>query len=165
MTDETTNTINNGDNVSVHYKGTLKDGSVFDSSYQRGNPISFTIGSGTMIEGFEANVKGMALGEKKKFTIPSDQAYGPHDEQAMQAIPKSSFPADFDFTPGQSVTGSSPNGNTVNAVIVSEEEDSIILDFNHPMAGKDLTFEVEVVSVDSATNEKEDIEDGVETSD
>lgn len=153
-TESAITTITDGDSVSVHYEGTLEDGSVFDSSYTRGAPISFTIGAGSMIEGFEANIRGMSVGEKKKFTITSDEAYGPHDEAAVQQVLKTNFPTDFDFTLGSMVTGSNPNGGSVNATIISEEADSVTLDFNHPMAGKDLTFEVEVVSLTSESNEE-----------
>ena len=148
MSNKTNNTaVNAGDNVSVHYKGTFSDGSVFDSSYDRGTPINFTIGTGNMIEGFESNILGMTSGQKKKFTLAPDQAYGPHDDQAVQTVPKNNFPENFNFTPGSMVTGSNPAGGTVNATILSENTDSIVLDFNHPMAGKDLTFEVEVMEI------------------
>lgn len=156
MTEENKNIVTEGDTVSVHYEGTFEDGSVFDSSYNRGAPINFTIGAGSMIEGFETNIKGMSLGQKKKFTISSDEAYGPRDDTAVQEIPKSNFPSDFDFTPGVTVTGSNPTGTGhVNATIISEGEDSVTLDFNHPMAGKDLTFEVEVVDLNASDTAEE----------
>lgn len=139
--------ITSGDTVDVHYKGTLNDGSVFDSSYQRGEPINFTLGSGAMIEGFETNIAGMTLGEKKIFTIEADQAYGAINEEAVQTVPREHFPDDFQFDPGTVVTGSSPDGGVVNATIVSEGTTGVVLDFNHPMAGKALTFEVEIVNV------------------
>ena len=143
--------VNNGNTVSVHYKGTLEDGSQFDSSYDRGDPISFTVGSGQMIEGFENNILGMSLGERKTFTITSDKAYGPHIAEAIHSVPKSNFPSDFDFTIGGMVTGSQGEGRPVVGKILEEKEDSIVLDFNHPMAGKDLTFEVEVVTLSDET--------------
>ena len=158
------NLIVDGDIVSVHYHGTLNDGSTFDSSYDRGDPINFTVGSGMMIEGFENNIRGMSLGEKKKFTIPSDQAYGPHDEEAVQNIPREQFPQDMEIEPGLVVTGGRPNGQSVNATIVSENENTVTLDFNHPMAGKDLTFEVEIVHLETKSNE-EATTPGVESSD
>ena len=156
--------IADGSTVSVHYLGTLKDGSTFDSSYDRGDPINFTVGSGMMIEGFEDNIRGMSLGEKKKFTIPSDQAYGPHDKEAIQDIPREQFPQDMEIKPGLVVTGGRPNGQSVNATVVSENEDTVTLDFNHPMAGKDLTFEVEIVRLEGNDNEEASTS-GVESSD
>ena len=140
--------VNNGNTVSIHYRGTLGDGSTFDSSYDRGNPISFTVGTGQMIEGFETNVLGMTLGEKKTFTITSDRAYGPHIEEAVHSVPKSSFPDDFEFAIGSLVTGSQGEGQPVVGKILEEKEDTVVLDFNHPMAGKDLTFEVEIVDLE-----------------
>ena len=142
------NKVNSGNTVSVHYTGTLNDGSTFDSSYDRGNPISFTIGNGQMIEGFETNILGMTLGEKKKFTITSDKAYGPHISEAVHSIPKTNFPDDFDFTPGLMVTGSQGDDRPVVGKILEEKGDSVVLDFNHPMAGQDLTFEVEVINLE-----------------
>lgn len=148
MSNKENTKANNGATISVHYKGTLEDGSTFDSSYERGAPISFTIGAGQMIEGFEANILGMSLGEKKTFTIPPERAYGPHITEAVHSVPKSSFPSDFEFAIGSMVSGSQQSGQPVVGRILQENEDDVVLDFNHPMAGKDLTFEVEVVSLE-----------------
>ena len=106
-----------------------------------------------MIEGFETNLLGMSLGEKKKFTIPSEKAYGPRISEAVQTIPKESFPEGFNFEVGGIVTGSHNSGQPVMGKILEEKSDSVVLDFNHPMAGKDLTFEVEVVELTEATEE------------
>ena len=161
---ENNSLIVDGATVSVHYHGTLTDGSTFDSSYDRGDPINFTVGSGMMIEGFEDNIRGMSLGEKKKFTIPSSQAYGPHDNEAIQDIPREQFPQDMEIKPGLVVTGGRPDGGSVNATVISENENTVTLDFNHPMAGKDLTFEVEIVDLKGNDNE-EGSTSGVESSD
>jgi len=140
--------VGKGDTVTVHYKGTLEDGSVFDSSYDRG-PISFTTGAGQMIRGFETNILGMNLGQTKKFTIPHTEAYGDHDPTAVQKIRKENFPSDFSFEIGTMVQGTNPAGQPVMARIVEDFDAEVSLDFNHPMAGKDLTFEVELVSIDT----------------
>ena len=139
--------VSEGNTVTVHYHGTLEDGSVFDSSYDRGEPINFTAGAGQMIKGFESNVLGMTLGQKKKFTIMSDDAYGNHNPAAVQKIAKENFPSDFEFTIGAMVQGTNPSGQPVVGKIVENLESEVSLDFNHPMAGKDLTFEIEIVSI------------------
>ena len=104
-----------------------------------------------MIEGFERNVIGMKLGEKKKFVISPEEAYGQHNPEAVQEIDKGNFPPDFQFSIGQMVQGSSPTGNPVVGTIVETSDSVVTLDFNHPMAGKTLTFEVEVLSLESDT--------------
>lgn len=136
----------NGREVQVHYKGTLKDGTVFDNSYERGSTIGFTVGAGDMIPGFEAEIDGMRVGEKKSFTLNSDQAYGPYQSEGVQEINKSYFPNDFDFKTGLTVEGQVGN-SPVRGVITNLQEDTITVDFNHPLAGKDLNFEVELVTV------------------
>tara|TARA_B100000963_G_C22613751_1_gene666227 strand:+ start:269 stop:706 length:438 start_codon:yes stop_codon:yes gene_type:complete len=136
----------NGREVQVHYKGTLKDGTVFDNSYERGSTIAFTVGAGDMIPGFEAEINGMKVGEKKNFTLKSDDAYGPYQSEGVQEINKSYFPNNFEFKTGLTVegqVGSSP----VRGVITKLQEETITVDFNHPLAGKDLNFEVELVTV------------------
>ena len=138
--------VTSGNTVSVHYKGTLNDGSQFDSSYDRGEPIQFTIGEGQMIPGFEKNVVGMSIGEAKEFTLAPADAYGDHNPAAIQEVPKQMFPNDFAFQVGEIVQGEQ-NGNPLIAKIVSEQDETVTLDFNHPMAGQDLTFNIEVVSL------------------
>jgi len=136
----------NGSNVKVHYRGTLNDGTVFDSSYDRGTAVAFTVGSGQMIPGFDNAVEGMAQGEKKTVNLTADQAYGQRIEEAVRDIPKTSFPDDFAFTNGVPVEGS-VNGNNVRGIIEEVSDDSVKIDFNHPMAGRDLNFEIELVEV------------------
>ena len=143
--------VTNGNTVSVHYKGTLDDGSQFDSSYDRGQPIQFTVGAGQMIPGFEKNIVGMEVGEAKEFTLSPEDAYGDHNPQAIQEIPKEMFPNDFSFEVGEMVQGEQ-NGNPLLAKIVSEQNETVTLDFNHPMAGKDLTFNIEVVDINEESN-------------
>lgn len=146
-------TVTEGNLVSVHYKGTHQNGEVFDSSYDRGSPIEFTVGAAQMIPGFEANVVGMSVGEKKSFTIEPDQAYGHRDPNAIQEVPRNTFPEGYPVAVGEMVQGES-NGQPVRATIVSLQEGTVTLDFNHPMAGKTLTFDVEVVST-AAKEEQE----------
>ena len=134
-----------GDNVKVHYRGTLTDGTEFDNSHTRGEPLEFTIGSGQMIVGFNDAIIGMAEGEKKTFSLTPEMAYGHRIEEAVQAVPRSAFGDDFELEIGGMVQGNGPRGPFV-AKIQQLDEDTVTLDLNHPLAGQELSFEVEVVS-------------------
>ena len=140
------NTVENGNTVSVHYTGTLNDGTQFDSSRER-EPLSFLVGDGQVIPGFDSAVLGMQEGETKTITILAENAYGPKNDQAVQVVERSRFPNGFEGNVGESVTGQTGEGQAFRATIVSVEENTVTLDFNHPLAGQDLTFEVELVSI------------------
>ena len=142
-------TAKNGDNVSVHYTGTFNDGTKFDSSHDRGEPISFTVGAGQMISGFDSAVNGMNVGESKTVTLSPDQAYGDSNPDAIQSVPKTEFPDGFEFIEGGVVQGQYPNGQPFRATITEVRESEATVDFNHPMAGKTLNFEIELVSVNA----------------
>jgi peptidylprolyl isomerase len=141
-------TVEKGQTVSVHYVGTFEDGTQFDNSYDRGDALSFEVGSGQMIKGFDAALPGMTVGEKKEITIPSVDAYGDVVTESFQAAPFTSFPEDFDFVVGNTVYGKTGEGQDFSARIHEVGDDSVMLDFNHPLAGKSLTFEIELVSID-----------------
>ena len=140
-------TAKNGDNVSVHYVGTLNDGTKFDSSRDRGEPISFTVGAGQMISGFNDAVVDMNVGETKTITLEPDQAYGDLNPDAIQEFPKDQFPENFEFISGGVVQGQYPDGSGFTATITEVKDSTATLDFNHPMAGKTLNFEIELVAV------------------
>lgn len=135
-----------GSTVKVHYTGTLDDGNVFDSSKERG-PLEFTIGNGQLINGFEEAVIGMEEGEKKKVKIPSDEAYGSRRDELVISVDKSQFPDNIEPSEGLPLSLKSPDGKIVNATITSVEDNSVTLDANHPLAGKDLTFDIELVEI------------------
>lgn len=141
-------TATKGNTVKVHYKGTFTDGVEFDSSFSRGEPISFKLGAGQMIPGFEKGVEGMTVGETKDITLKPDEAYGPHREEAIRDMPKTTFPEDFQFIVGGVITGQAPTGQPMMATVLEEKDDTVTLDFNHPMAGKDLNFKIELVEID-----------------
>jgi len=143
--------VTTGHNVSVHYKGTLSDGTEFDNSRNRGEPMSFQVGSGQLLAGFNDAVVGMTIGETKTVTLVSNEAYGDPRPEAIQTIPRNAFAPDFEFEIGGTVQGNGPAGPFI-AKIQAVEEESVTLDLNHPLAGQDLTFEVELVSVDSETD-------------
>lgn len=137
---------NSGKKVKTHYRGTLDDGTQFDSSYDRGEPIEFTCGAGQMIPGFDAAVVDMALGEKKSVHIPAKDAYGEYNEQAVQKIPANQVPNADQLPVGQTVYFNSPYG-PMPAKVVSVTIDEVVLDMNHELAGKDLNFDIELVEV------------------
>lgn len=136
-----------GDTVSVHYTGKLEDDTVFDSSRDR-EPLSFEIGEGKVIPGFEQGVVGMAPGETKTITIESDEAYGPYRDDQVVEIEASRLPDDIDPVVGQQLQVQQADGQTAVVIIKEVSNGTIKLDANHPLAGKDLTFDIELVSVD-----------------
>ena len=135
-----------GNDVKVHYTGQLDDGTIFDSSEER-EPLSFTLGEGQVIPGFEEAVEGMGEGEKKKTTIPAEQAYGPRRDELILSVPRERFPEDVDPEVGQRLQMQTQEGEVVPVVVADLEEDVVQLDANHPLAGKDLTFDIELIEV------------------
>jgi len=134
------------DQVKVHYTGTLTNGEVFDSSLQR-EPLAFTVGAGQMIKGFDEAVNGMSVNEKKTVTIPAAEAYGERNDDLLQVVPKTDLPDDMDPKVGQTLVASAPNGQQSQVVVSDVSDDTITVDANHPLAGKDLVFEIELVEI------------------
>ena len=145
----TNKTIENGNIVTLHYRGTLSDGTEFDNSRERNEAITVTVGAGQLIEGFDKALDGMTGGEMKTFTVPAEEAYGIHEEQATTTLDRDVFPADFEFTDQMMVPLQGPDGQVHQAILSDVTDKTVFADFNHPMAGKDLTFEVEVLDVRS----------------
>jgi peptidylprolyl isomerase len=135
-----------GDTVKIHYTGRLNDGSVFDSSEGR-EPLEFTLGAGMVIPGFDRGVAGMNVGEKRTIEIPAAEAYGPHHPELMLNVPPQDFPPEVKPEVGQELYLMQPNGMPVTVTVLSVSPDVIILDANHPLAGKDLIFDLELVQV------------------
>ncbi|MGR3637617.1 MAG: FKBP-type peptidyl-prolyl cis-trans isomerase [Shimia sp.] len=135
-----------GDTVRIHYTGTLSDGSVFDSSEGR-DPLEFTLGSGQVIPGFDNAVDGMSVGDKKVAEIPADQAYGPRQDDAMQDVPREQIPAEIPLEVGLQLQMQAPTGQVVPVTVVEITDETVKLDANHMLAGKDLTFAIELVSI------------------
>lgn len=136
-----------GDSVKIHYKGTLEDGTVFDSS-EGHDPLGFKIGAGEVIVGFEEAVTGMTVGEKKNVLIPADKAYGqPQKEMIIQA-PINQIPADLNPEIGQKLEMGGPNGELLAVEVVELTDEYITLDANPPLAGKDLTFDIELMAIE-----------------
>ena len=135
-----------GNKVSFHYTGTLEDGSVFDSSEGR-DPLEFEVGSGSIIPGLDRAITGMSEGEQKTVTIPSAEAYGEYQEQARQDVPRDQIPDNIPLDEGTMLQMQTPDGRQIPVKVVAVNDTAVTLDANHPLAGKDLTFAVEVVSV------------------
>lgn len=135
-----------GDNVKIHYKGTLQDGTVFDSSEGR-DPLGFTLGSGQVIPGFDEAVMGMSEGEAKNVTIPVDKAYGQRNDELVMPVPLSQVPADLNPEVGQQLQMGGPNGQPVMVKVVDVTDEHIMLDANPPLAGEDLVFDIELVAI------------------
>lgn len=141
--------VKKGDKIKVHYHGKLDDGTTFDSSEGR-DPLAFEVGSGMVIPGFDAGVTGMEKGEKKTIVIPSDEAYGPKLDEMIMEFPKERFPEDMKPEIGMSLNMSNQEGQSFPVVIKEVKEDVVVLDANHPLAGKDLTFDLELVEIEGA---------------
>jgi peptidylprolyl isomerase len=135
-----------GDTVHVHYTGRLDDGSVFDTSEGR-EPLTFQLGKAMVVPGFEKAVTGMAVGEKKTVTFPSDEAYGPRLEQLTFTVPRENLPSGYDPQEGEMLRMETKDGRQMDVVVTSAGEGSVKLDANHPLAGHDLTFDVELVKI------------------
>ena len=138
--------VENGLFVSVAYTGTLENGEVFDTSEGR-RPLEFQTGTGQLIKGFEDAVMGMAVNEKKEFTLEPEEAYGLRDEDQVHAFPRSELPEGVTPKVGDTVTFSSPEGQQIPARLIEMDEENLTFDLNHPLAGKTLTFAIEVVGI------------------
>ncbi len=136
-----------GDKVTVHYTGTLEDGTVFDSSVGK-EPLTFTIGAGEMITGFNDAVIGMKVGEKKTVTLPPDQAYGPYRYDMITTLNRSDFPQGTTLAIGQKVPLQNSQGQTFIGKIIDMDATTVTLDVNHELAGKTLIFEIELISIE-----------------
>lgn len=138
-----------GDTVRIHYTGTLNNGSTFDSSQGR-DPLEFTVGAGQIIPGLDREIEGMSVGDTRQVKVASEEAYGAHDPQKVQVVPSSAMPQDAEIQPGMQLQARTPNGDTVPLVVTKVEEDQVTVDANHPLAGEDLNFAVELVEIVNA---------------
>jgi peptidylprolyl isomerase len=134
------------DTVKVHYTGRLNDGTVFDSSVDR-EPLEFTLGEGQVIPGFEEAVIGMNLGDSKTVAIPADQAYGPYRQEMLVVIGRGEFPTSITPEIGQHLQVRQADGQVILVTIAEVTDSTVTLDANHPLAGQDLTFEIELVEI------------------
>lgn len=139
--------VEKGAKVKVQYTGRLEDGTVFDES-KEGEPLEFTVGSGQVIPGFDKAVQGMKLNEEKEVTIKSEDAYGKRDETLIRNFPRTAFPKDFKPEKDRVIQLSDQTGRPRPGIIIDIIKDSIAIDLNHPLAGKDLTFKIKVIGIE-----------------
>lgn len=138
--------VKTGDTVKLHYTGTLADGTTFDSSAGR-DPLQFEVGSGQIIPGLDKAIPGMAVGDKKVVEIPCAEAYGETNPDACQSIPREQIPADIPLEVGLQLQMQTPTGQVMPVTVVEVTETEVTLDANHMLAGKDLTFAIELVEI------------------
>jgi peptidylprolyl isomerase len=138
--------VQNNHTIRVHYTGTLTDGSLFDSSEGR-EPLEFTVGAGQVIPGFDNAVRDMEVGESKAFLIPCDDAYGQRDERLIQRVDRNMLPQDLQPEVGMMLASTLPNGEQIPVKVSEVTEAEIVIDANHPLAGQDLNFAIELVEI------------------
>lgn len=147
--------VESGLYVSVDYRGTLQNGEVFDSS-QGGQPLEVQMGVGRLIEGFERELMGMSLNQKKTFTLDPDEAYGHRDESLTREFPREDFPPEMEPRVGMTIALQTPEGRQMPGQISYLDEEKLSVDLNHPLAGESLTFDIEVVGISQTpTQERE----------
>ena len=138
-----------GDKVKVHYHGRLTNGETFDSSEGRA-PLAFEVGGGMVIKGFDEGVAGMTVGEKKTVNIPFDEAYGPRNPEMLVEFPREKFPKDMELEVGMPLMMNNGADQQFQVVVTEIKEDVVILDANHPLAGQDLVFDIELVEIEGS---------------
>ena len=138
-----------GDTLHIHYKGTLDDGSVFDSSEGR-DPLVFELGGGQIIPGLDSAIPGMAVGDKKTVNVACDDAYGQMNPAMRQDVPRDNIPADIPLEIGSRLQMQTQDGQVIPVTVAALDDSSVTLDANHPLAGEDLTFNIELVKIDDA---------------
>lgn len=147
------NTIAAGSVVSIHYKLTLDDGNVVDSSEGR-DPLSYLHGQGNIVAGLEEALTGQAVGADLKVTVSPEQGYGARDDRAVQTVPRGAFPPDAQLNEGLSFQARDEAGRPLMGTITKLEGDEVTVDFNHPLAGQNLHFEVSITEIRAATEEE-----------
>lgn len=138
--------VKNGDTVRLHYTGTLSDGTTFDSS-EGHEPLEFTVGSGQIISGLDAALPGMKAGDKKEVEVPCQDAYGPINPDMRQEVPRDAIPQEIELELGMQLQMQTPEGKVLPVTVVDLSDDTVTLDANHPLAGRDLVFAIELVSI------------------
>lgn len=140
------------DSVKVHYVGTLDDGTVFDSSLER-EPLEFVVGEGMLLQAFEQGVLGMELGETKVIKIAAENAYGPYHKEYVADFNRSQFPPEVEPKIGYRIEIKDDNGDVIPAIITAINGDTVTLDANHPLAGRDITFKLQLISVSKGNSD------------
>ncbi len=134
-----------GQKVTIHYVGTFDDGTQFDSSHDRGTPLEVEAGVGRLIPGFDKALMSMEVGEVREIAVPPAEAYGERNPEAVETVPRAAFPPEMPLTEGQQVQGEGPMG-PVLCTVMSISDEAVTLDMNHPLAGQNLNFKIEMLS-------------------
>ena len=140
--------VKEGDTITLHYTGSLDDGTIFDSSEGR-PPMSFKVGAGQVIPGFDDGVRGMQIGDSRHIVVPADQAYGEYHEDLVKVVPRDAFPPDMEPAIGLVLELELPSGESMPVRIIDVEGEDVVLDANHLLAGEALNFDVHLVSIDN----------------
>ncbi len=138
--------VKTGDTVRIHYTGTLNDGTEFDSSRGR-EPLEFEVGAGHIIPGLDKALPGMEIGEEKTVAVAAEEAYGPVNPEALQEVPRASIPPEIPLDVGTRLQMQTPDGRAVPVTVTEVTDEAVTLDSNHPLAGRDLNFDIEVVEI------------------
>lgn len=144
--------VKKGDTIKVEYTGKLEDGTVFDSSEKHGKPLEFEVGAGQLIKGFEEGVVGMKEGEEKEIAIKKEDGYGEPNPELVKKVPRDQLPKEQEPQPGMMLVLTMPNGQQVPAKITEVNDQEATLDLNHPLAGKDLTFNIKVTDIQQGSS-------------
>ncbi|MBO6718326.1 MAG: peptidylprolyl isomerase [Rhizobiaceae bacterium] len=138
--------VKSGDVVRLHYTGKLEDGTQFGTSVGD-EPLELRVGAGQIIAGLDKQIEGMTVGEKETVTIPVDEGYGPRDERQIDVVPRSAIPPNIELSIGGVLQAQTPDGRAIQLVVKDLDDTQVTVDANHPLAGHDLTFEVEIVEI------------------
>ena len=138
--------VKHGDTVKIHYTGKLEDGTIFDTSAKR-DPLQFIIGAEQVVSGFEQAIVGMNPSESKTVKVPADKAYGPHREEMVSVVDQNKIPKNLKLELGQQLQIPQEDGQKVIVAVTNISESSVTLDANHPLAGKDLTFDIQLIEI------------------
>lgn len=138
--------VKSGDVVRVHYTGRLEDGSEFGSSHG-GDPLELRVGAGHVIPGLDRRLDGLTVGEQETLTVPVEEAYGERDEREVHVLPRSALPPSIDLSVGAPLQATTQEGRQVELVVTDFDDEQVTVDANHPLAGHDLTFDIQVVEI------------------
>ena len=141
--------VKKGDKIQVEYEGKFEDGTVFDASEKHGKPLEFKVGSGNVLKAFEEATIGMNEGEEKEITLPPKEAYGDYQNEYVMEIPIERFPSEVEPRVGQRFQVDQGDGKTFMVLVTQISDSSVTLDANHPLAGKDLIFDIELLEIAS----------------
>jgi FKBP-type peptidyl-prolyl cis-trans isomerase SlpA len=138
--------VNAGSTVTLHLSLMLEDGTVAESTFD-GEPLTFVMGDGTLVHGLELALYGLRSGDTQRLALYPEQAFGPHDPERIHRLPRGGFPADMELTPGNIIAFDTPEGEEIAGTVLSLDDRTVEIDLNHPLAGRRIVFDVEIIDV------------------